>query len=179
MKNPMESPRSAKEDPQDMQIKEMVRIIKASALSADDLFHAYQISMGIDPQDTSVDTLIREEVYSLAESMKQYMKDGLAVNRIVELISVKRDYDRAPEYYNMLIDALLISDKEKDVLKSIVTRKRAGTLVITDQETGAIDELKIDEGIADIAYTHSEMAATLMLHLSEYRGKRIEITFSE
>jgi len=121
-----------KYDPQKIQEKELMDFSRKNKISGDELELAYKLAMGVAEEKERA----REEVIALAKKMEEFMKNGLAINRIVEMIGSKREYEAACDNYYNLVSTMPISEREKEVLVSIVKKKRAGKLTITDKKIG-------------------------------------------
>lgn len=175
MKNPMEFPKAG-DDPQEKQLEEIIDFSKSNDISSEELFVSYQLAMGLSLGELELKQVPREEVFSLSKIMGEHMKNGLAVNRIAGLVESKKDYETATETYQMMVDELKITEKEKGVLKSIVTGKRPGVITIINDETSEdLAEIIILKEVESMEM--NEVATTLIGHLRQYMGKKISIRF--
>jgi len=181
MENSPEIPRGGGETDslEKSQVDSLIAFAKQHDIGSDELFAAYQIAMGIPPNEIEGQTAIREKVYSLAQKMGEHMQSGMAVNRIVELISSKRDYELIPDTYYTLVDHVLqVTENEKRVLRSILERKRAGTLTVIDPKSRTeLEIIKIPQQAASKDYAPNIFAAELIQILSKFKDQRIEIVF--
>jgi len=71
-------------------------------------------------------TEVSEMVANMGERMKQMIAAGFPLNRFATMIDARERIEtRVPRYYQ-LVDGLAITDKEKEMLKSLVERERTG-----------------------------------------------------
>jgi len=101
----------------------------------------------------------------------------LALNRVVDLIAQQEKYDSSVEDYNTLVSELPLTDREKNVLISIVEKQRRGVLAILIHKTST----KVDEiDLADSGeISQEELAMKLSSFLSRMAGFRgLAIEFS-
>jgi hypothetical protein len=68
------------------------------------------------------------EILEIGELMRSMADRGFPINRFPEIISAKDDIEHEGELLLSLIDRLSISDKEKVMLRSIVEKRRSGTI---------------------------------------------------
>jgi hypothetical protein len=115
----------------------------------------------------------------LAKKIDKYTRSGLAVDRIRELIQTGSDYEQAVEKCNLMIDAMQLTDKEKSVLKSIVTQKRKGVLEVTDkQKRKKIAQISIPpKNFQELTESEKSIALYLIANLNKYIKQPLEISF--
>ena len=184
MKNQFEPPAGGSSSLEKEQINDLISFCEYHNFSSDELFTAYRIAIGTFPEDEKKGAQIwhtRKEVFLLAKKMLDYMEKGLAVNKITVLITTQKNLESAPDLYYKMVDAMQVTDKEKKVLRSIVERKRSGTLTVLDFKTK--DELSklevnITPDIENYDNLPNHLAIKLLEHLSEFKDKKIEIIFS-
>jgi len=158
---------------------EIVGFVKENKLSGQEFHDAYLIALGL-PPDTDAKEQKREEVFTLAKMLDDFMSKGFSANKIVSLLNLKKDFDKSDEiFFNMVDSEMEISDREKGALKSIVENKRQGSLTIEDIEAGKLYELKLSPSNTKEEYTENYIAAVLIRHLNEFKGKKIRIFFIE
>ncbi|MFH0969080.1 MAG: hypothetical protein V1804_01085 [Patescibacteria group bacterium] len=179
MKNPLESPIERNENPQLIQMKELVDFSKKNNISSEELNAAYEMALDSLTEEADIENPVRKEVVALAKKMDDFMRNGLPANRIAELIGTKRTYELSEETYYAMVDNMQINEKGKKVLRSIVDKKRAGTLTIIDPQTlEELNEVVVSKDITS-SYSQNDIAAILLIHLAKFRDKKIEIVFSE
>lgn len=176
MKNTIELPGKRYEGAEIKQQAELVDFIRENKVDSQEFSDAYLIALGSSPE-INPNHPLREEVYALAKMLDDFMSKGFTMDKVGELIKTKRDYESSCETYASMVDIMQISDKEKKLLKSIVNNKRQGVLTIFDVQSGKeIDEINIPEDILK-KYSKNDLAAILISSLSDYKNKKIEITF--
>ncbi len=163
-------------DPQAIQVKELLDFSVKYKLDSKEMTKAYEIALDLEEQESP--EAIREEVKTLAEKMKKFINEGLALNRIVELVNQKVDYENAPKEYYAMVSSMPINDKGKKVLKSIVERKRMGSLAIFE-EGKKLCEVDISDRVLNGECSQNDLAVELMYILDRFKDKKIEVMFSE
>lgn len=68
------------------------------------------------------------EILEIAEVMRSMSDRGFPINRFPEMIAAKDEVEHEGEMLLSLVDRLSISDKEKAMLRSIVEKRRSGTI---------------------------------------------------
>jgi hypothetical protein len=137
-------------------VDELAIFIDGNDLSAKEANDAYLIAMGIGLGNPDVEDPInppKKEVYVLAEKMDQLMKEGLAVNRITEFLAsiaeTEKRLSTAIRDYNKMVESSNLIEREKKVLKSIITDSREGRLMLSclvkNPRTGAKEEMPLGE----------------------------------
>ena len=178
MESPYEHPLVKAEGREREQIDDIISFVKERGMTGAELGVAYEIAMGIPPEPKEGEGPARSDVYELAKKLDDHMKNGLAVNRIQELIQTKADYESTPHTYDALIDTLHITDKEKNVLRSIVERKRSGTLMILDPKTrGELGRIDVSFNESS-GFEQNDVAGKLIVLLAQWRDTPVEILFS-
>lgn len=110
--------------------------------------------------------------------MDKYMKSGLPVNRITELIVSKENYELAPDLYYKMIEIMQVTDKEKKILRSIVEKRRSGKLAILDPKTKTeLGEISVPSDVGSEKYPQNYLAAQLISHLLKFKDREVEIIF--
>lgn len=163
-------------DPQAMQIKELFDFSVKHKFDSKEMTKAYEMALKL--EENGSQKPVREEVKILSEKMKKFIDDGLALNRIVELINQKVDYESAPEKYYEMVDKMPINDKGKKVLKSILERKRVGSLAIFE-EGKKLCEVDVSDRVLSGECSQNDLAVELLYILDRFKDKKVEIMFSE
>lgn len=165
-------------DPQAMQIKKLFDFSVKHGFDSKEMTKAYEMALGLEENDSPKP--VREEIGIMAEKMKKFIDDGLALNRIVELINQKVDYESAPEKYYEMVNKMPINEKGKRMLISIVEKRRSGVITIfDDSKEKKLQEIAISKGISDKEYSQSDLAIQLIYLLDPFKDKKVEIMFSE
>lgn len=103
--------------------KEFVEFIDANEFTSDQMCEAYYQLCGVSEnkeQDPAVEKIFKK--------MNEMVENSFPLDKLAELIGLKQNYENAvPDYYQC-IDNLNISYKEKNVLRSIVEKKRSGEI---------------------------------------------------
>jgi len=180
MNKQFEVPAIKNEDPQMSQIKKIEDFSKKHDIGSTDLFAAYEMALDSSLEEETSKNSIREEVKNLAKMMDDFMKDGLTLNRIKELINSRSEYEAACKNYYAMVNGMQINDKGKRMLNSIVEKKRTGTLMISDAQTAEeLGEINIPKDVEKDEHSQNDLAIELIRCLSRYKDKNIEVMFSE
>lgn len=102
--------------------------------------------------------------------IKQIIHDG--ENKTLELRTIQ-------ESFSAFVDTLLISEKGKKVLKSIVEKKRSGTLTVTDEETGISADVTLPKETKVRVVSRDSQASALVQAFSQLAKRKLSISFSE
>jgi len=179
MKNFSEIHNSDVEDVDKSRVESLVTFVKKHNISSDELFTAYQLAMGIHSIDNNGALTTREEVSNLSKMMEDFMNKGLPVNRIAELVTIKKDYEEIPETYYMMVDKILkITENERKVLRSILERKRPGILTVYNPKTHQeLEVVNIPSEVTGDDYPLNILGAGLVEYLIKFKDQHIEIVF--
>ncbi|MDP3957722.1 MAG: hypothetical protein Q8Q10_04445 [bacterium] len=174
----MEKPKL--EDPQDAQQKKIKDFSKANRLTSDQMFAAYELALGVNEPNEEMRARIPASVKELANLIAGEMANGLALNRIAALVGSKREHEGAYDKYLSVVTTLNISEKEKQILRSIVEKKRSGILTISESASGKdIAWITLPEEVSNTDFPVNDLASILLQKLPEFQGKKISISFSE
>lgn len=143
--------------------------------TADELEEAYYLLCGV------VENSDNDRVLAIFNLMNEMTKQRYPLNRFVTIISGLREWEDSVNRFTRFIDDLGLTQREKDLLQSIVDKSRLGTLRCTvDEQT--ILTIKIDKVVPsiDIAnFFHKELSARLRPILERNRNHRINFWFEE
>ena len=156
-------------------VKSLSEFMTAKGLSGADLRAAYLLALGLSPSDIGVE--ITGDIEELSGEIKAKFDDGLALNKVAELIFSIEKYENSVTEYFSLLDKIILTEKEKQILRSIVDKQRNGRLAICVSKSNLkIEELEFSENEQK---TKQDLAIFLMSVLSKYKGlKGIYIEFS-
>jgi len=176
MENPFEDS-IRKGDSEAVKIKELFDFTVKHNLSSAELYKAYEmaLSASLKEPDSQNREPVREEVIMMAKKMETLMDGGMPLNRIVELVNQKTDYESAPEVYRAMVRKMPINEKGKKTLISIMEENRAGKLCIIDGETMK----ELCNVIISNRGTKEDRAVELKYILSPYKNMKVEIMFSQ
>jgi len=152
-----------------------VRFIDARGFSADQIREAYYRLCGI--SETGNDDPAIEEI---RERMQTMTDKKFSLNRFASLIGVKQEYEDAKLSCFNFINALPVSDNEKEMLHSIVERRRDGELsIVVDGRRAATVAIHIRENLPSetVALEFMDMLKRVTA-LAEKSGK-YEFSFVE
>lgn len=158
------------EENEQRMFEDVARYVHEHVLRPSDLEKAYLIALGISP-----DTVENEVIYVLAQKIDEHMKNGLSATKIKEAIEFGFEDENALQNYTVFVNTMKITDREKDILLSIVEKKRPGELQIRDLESGQVSTLKIDQKTTE--YPKDVWALAMMSTLKEYTARPVSITF--
>ena len=169
-----------KEVPYKEQIQEINDAIKQGNFSSAEFRLAYQISLGLSEDETSYPDKINDKVKEFAEKLRTMNESGLPLTTITGVLKETENKESAVDVYYELVDSLGISDREKEVLYSILKNKRSGLLIVSDPKTlKDFAKIKISEFPKD-NYPAYQIAEDLTAVLSVFKGgAKIEISFME
>jgi len=174
-----ESSNSTEKDPHIVELTKIIDFVKLNDVDATDVFIAYQLSLGLSVEEIDVAETIDDNVSILADKMTAYQDAGFPLNDLVNLIEVKEEIDSSELVFNNLIEELLLSDNDKNVLRSIVNGKRPGTLTIIDADSGQdLAEAVLADEVNNDDFSAKEIATVLTPFLNNFKDKKIEISFS-
>ena len=119
----------------------------------------------------------KPQVYAdlLAQKIEEYTKQGLSLTKIKDVIEFGFEDQNVLQDYALFVNEMKITDREKDILLSIVEKKRSGELKIQDLENGQVSVLKIDEKTTE--YPKDFWALAMMNTLKDYLSRPISVTF--
>lgn len=149
--------------------------IKERGYTADQIREAYVLVMGTD-EIPSEDPGVED----LRARLRSIIDDGFPVNRIGTLVEMKWTVENAKEQCISYIDTLTVSGNEKQMLSSIVERRRSGDLVvmIDDQEVAGM-RIHIPDSVP-IEMFALEFQGKLKEIIDRIpEGKRYEFSFTE
>lgn len=159
----------------DMEEADKIRcFIEAERVTAAQIDEAYQRFAGIwDGKEDATPAV--GELRSMME------KSGLTYTRLARFIGERRDYEAALDKLPALIDELQVTPHEKDVLRSVISEWRLGTLSFFDAKTGELltETVIPTMPLEDAEHLRHDIAVRLYVHLLEYKNKKIEIQFIE
>lgn len=158
------------EEKENEMFQDITLYIQENKLSPTDLEDAYFIALGISPN-----VIKNEAIYTLAQKIEQHSKQGLSLTKIKDAIEFGFEDQNALQNYTDFVSRMKITEREKQVLLSIVEKKRSGELQIRDLENGQVSVLKIEEKI--IEYPKDFWALAMMNTLKDYISRPVSITF--
>lgn len=180
MTNPNELPNTEREDTQQKQLAEIAAFADKHGITSHEMFIAYELGVGVPLERETKREPIREEVYSLARMIDERVCNGLALNRVAEIIGKAQEYESAVTRFDSLVEVLHVGEIEKSLLRSIVENMRSGTLTITDARTRTVlCELEIPEDVTDGECLQSDVALKIGNILVNVKDRDIEVDFSE
>lgn len=103
--------------------KDFINFIQEQDFTADDIQGAYIILLGISESEITDEKQLR-----LQTKMNEMISDKFPLNRFPQLIGLLDDIEGSAEDFEKFVTDLEISEREKDVLISIVRDRRTGEL---------------------------------------------------
>jgi hypothetical protein len=132
-------------------------------MKGSDLREAYLLALEINDDEHEAS----QDVKDLSDKLKGLFSQGLALNRVTDLITFQEKFENSTIEYSDLVEKLLLTEREKKVLTSIVEQQRSGTLSVFINKLGVVDELNINkEGSA----SKEELASNLLRFLARFAG---------
>jgi len=162
-----------KKDPYEDKMKELEILVREKGFKGEDFRQAYIMSFGVEPE-----IVVSPEVEELAETLKTLSTNNtLPLTRLSELMVSLEEEDLMINEYVNLVDTLSLTDKEKDVLKSIVEKEKSGVLHISVEGKQAKIGLSIDRKAAplNLKYHLAQELIRILGVLKE--AKKLEIEF--
>lgn len=158
----------------DKEMNDFMIFIDENNYTADQMRDAYYRL-----NEVNDETEATPEVTAILNRMRKMVGNDFPLNRFAELIGRRQNYEDAVPKYHKFVDELEISDKEKEVLRSIVDRERNGQ-VICFVEGRIVGEIKINIKNFNKEYVALSLVGSINELLARVpRGKKYEITFSE
>lgn len=115
-----EQPRET-ENQDDFEVEKFKNFLDENEYSADQIREAYLRLVGV-----SEESEVSPEVDIILGRMSEMVENKFPLNRFAEIIEDKQNFEDAPILFFQYVDSLKISDKEKDVLRSVVDGRRSG-----------------------------------------------------
>jgi hypothetical protein len=175
IEQPFAQPQKPELSEDDKKQEKFVSFIKERGYSADQIREAYVLAMGADEtpaEDAGVEDIRRE--------LRLMIDDGFPVNRIGTLVETKWTYENAKEQCLSYIDTLDVSENEKQMLSSIVERRRSGELVvmIDNQDVASMRiHIKDNTSIEAVAIEFQESLQKIIDRIP--KEKLYEFSFTE
>ncbi len=166
---------TGKKDPYKDKMKELEVMVRSRGFSGEDFRQAYIISLGVRPE-SEVDPKVEE----LAEELRGLSEENvLPLTRLSELMISLEEEELMIRDYMDLVDNLSLTDKEKEVLKSVVEEERNGILHISVEDRSLSVIIESTEEIDPAINLKYKLASGLNRILGVLRGvdKKIEIDF--
>lgn len=166
---------TSQETHDDRLMGEFVEFVKQGGYSAEQMEQAYYRLLDMADEDQQYDPAIE----AIRAKMQAMVNDHFPLDRFVTLVDSKKRYENMVETYRKFVDALPLSQAEKEILVSVVDKQRSGELeVYVDNE----DEQTIR--IRGAEASQEALASHLMHELVDIMqnvrpGAKIEIMFSE
>jgi len=157
-------------------LEKMFDWIRQNNLTSDEIEFAYYVSLGVTPEELGKDSEMSSSVKELLNIMSDYQNKRFPVTDIVNVIERMRGIEDSKIPFYELIDELNLTEKEKDILRSIVLKKRSGSLVVVNgqgRDVGRIEIKKEDTSDSD----SDQLADKLSQMLSKYKDDAVEIRF--
>lgn len=165
----------AKKSPDEMS-DEFVKFVVENAYTSNQVKEAYYRFVGISDNEES-----DEAIDALHDKMREMSVEGFPLNRFARIVNAKKEIenDIVPIYHDF-VSNLNITDKEKQILQSIVDKDRKGDIefFIDDEEVGTLTISSREE------MTKEHVVAALIVHLGDFvktvpPGKKYSFMFSE
>ncbi len=135
--------------------KQFLLYFQSEDYNAKELREAYYLLCGISEGEVS------ERVNMLKVEMEEMTEKRYPLNRFVKLISVLEGWEDSGIHFTSFVNDLNITQKEKDMLQSIVDKNRAGELVCI-VDGSPVAKFKINENVSS-----TSAAYALRVKLSE------------
>lgn len=107
------------------QFDELFTYVVQHEVSSDDLRDAYFSVCGVYEGGE-----LSDNAKSILEKMNVLVDNGFPLNRFAILVQSQEEYEKSNGGFTKFIDELDISDQEKELLNSIIIKKRSGRLTI-------------------------------------------------
>jgi hypothetical protein len=153
--------------------------IEDEDITHQELKSAYELSLGLSQEEILSSKDIEEKIKKLALDLQKMTTEGLALTSVVEVLEETNRENMVLDLYGNFIEQLKISKKEKDILMSIIEKKKAGLLVISDRQSlDKLAEAKIPEFSSAKDYPFYQIVAEIINFLNKFKNKdKIEISF--
>lgn len=162
------------ENPDDFELEKFKNFLDENEYSADQIREAYIRLVGVSEEGVS-----SPEVEIILGRMNEMVENKFPLNRFAEIIENKQNFEDATILFSRYVDSLKISDKEKDVLRSIVEGRRSGEVnCLIEGEVFA--EFKIKARDAEKRRLAMEVTEALKQIIGRIpKNVNYEFTFSE
>jgi hypothetical protein len=157
-------------------VREINRYILKENFSNEELARAYFIAMGMPISEIGTSENLRESVFAIAQKFADVMKEGLSVSAVLCIIKIKELHEKAVDEFSKLIKELLISEEEKEILKSIVIEKKKGILSLCGYYGDYLAQYELSW---ESEHTKNDVAYTLYTLLDDFRDYQISLTFKQ
>ncbi len=171
------NPEYFKSKKEEDQFSNLIEYTVEHAASSDDLRDAYFTVCG-----TYEGEELSDNAKIIAEKMQELINNGFPLNRFARLIDSHNSYEHADDVFFKFVESLDITAREKELLKSLLLRKRSGALAINIADEGtpfAVLRISITPDIPDnqIGYM---LKHELQNFIETYvQDKKIELSFEE
>lgn len=169
-------PTRKEKSPDDIALSEFVLLVKNIGATGEQMRQAYYKLCGINEEEGD-----DEIVNNLYVEMDKMVKNKFPLNRFSKLIETKEAYEYSVEDYVSYVNGLPLSEKEKNVLSSIIIKQRNGKLIffINNKEV-AETNINIRGGDRNsVALILRNRLEELMGQLLREGSNKLEISFSE
>lgn len=165
----------AKEEGDQKHMDELLAFIEGNHVSSQEFASAYQIALGMSPEEVDGKKPFREAVFQLAAKLDSFSREGFPLTEIVHLIESKLARESGLDRYLEFISHLSVDESEKAALLSIVQQKRTGVLTVTNRQTGKgiRVEIKIPPQMSE-----NQIAVQLIDLLQPFASTNIQIAFA-
>ena len=149
----------------------LVNKINQNNWTAAELKEAYYVLCGVS------DSPVSERVEEIKVLMEEMTNKHYPLNRFVNIIDGLGNWEDSDINFSSFVKTLNISQKEKDILESIVRQKRTGELIcVVDGDSIATYEIKESTSSRALAYALLNNLSQLLASVNE-GGKKSDISF--
>ncbi|EKE07030.1 MAG: hypothetical protein ACD_18C00209G0004 [uncultured bacterium] len=105
-------------------------------LNSKQLETAYLLALGTPEEDEEVQQFLSEEVKELSKIINKASLEGVPLNEIGDMIAHHKGLEESKQNFTEWVSGLDISIKEKNLIASIIEKRRVGVLTFVDRKTG-------------------------------------------
>lgn len=156
---------------EDIKIENLLNLVRNKSISGNDFRRAYLKSLGFEDDNSN------EDIEELSSLLAKYQSEGFPLNWMANIMVFLEKKDLFEDEYIKDVDDLSVSDKEKEILKSIVLNKRNGVLhFIMPKDERLLAEINID--FSDHLLDQYKLLEELSGLIKLFKGlKKLEIQF--
>ncbi|MEI6650357.1 MAG: hypothetical protein WCL23_02885 [Candidatus Moraniibacteriota bacterium] len=179
MNGNMELPGNGSEERRRSVLKDMHRFISENDMTPDDVEAATSVFLGDVDSDRGREA--EDPIMHLAVMMHDAEKNGLPINDITLILSDRLILEGAPDRFGEFVGTLVVSEREKELLRSILERGRVGKISFIDKNGKILAELTVPADLKMSGRVHRAewLLQSIRKYVRTFFGTPYEIIFEE
>jgi hypothetical protein len=146
-------------------------------LSSSDMELAYNIAFNKDEVKNLAKNSPSYKVYELADIVRKKVEKGMPKSQFKKMIKRWKRHDSAEKDFEALVQSLITTDTEKELLRSIVKKCLCGRLEIMHITTDELVLVRIPR--QKYKPTSKDVACGLFVFCEHLKGKVVKVRFKE